>query len=107
MSLTSRAIIAILLMIGFYMLALGVVVLLLWIPYAEWTYLNRLDLRIGLACLAGAAVIGFSILPRRDHFEAPGPRVDPSEQPRLFAELNAIARGMGQKMPHEVYLVPE
>src|SRR5258708_25110565 len=99
MSLSARAIIALVLMMGFYILALGVVALLLWIPYAEWTYLNRLDLRIALACLVGAGVVGFSILPRRDRFEAPGPQIDAAAQPRLFAELSSIAKGMGQEMP--------
>jgi heat shock protein HtpX len=107
MSLSSRALIAILLMIGFYLLALGVVALLLWIPYAEWAYLNRLDSRIAIACLGGAAIVGFSILPRRDRFAPPGPRVDAAAQPRLLAELAAIAKGMGQEMPHEVYLIPD
>jgi len=107
MSLSTRATIALALMIGFYVFALAVAFGLLWIPYAEYTYLNRLDLRIGVGCVIGAGIVLWSIVPRRDHFEAPGPRLDPAQQPRLFAEVASIAQSVGQEMPHEVYLVPE
>lgn len=107
MSLSMRATIALALMIGFYVFALAVAFGLLWIPYAEYTYLNRLDLRIGIGCVVGAGIVLWSIMPRRDHFEAPGPRLDPEQQPRLFAEVSSIAQSLGQEVPHEVYLIPE
>lgn len=107
MSLSTRATIALALMIGFYVFALAVAFGLIWIPYAEYTYLDRLDLRIGVACVIGAGIVLWSIVPRRDHFEAPGPRLDPAQQPRLFAEVSSIAQSVGQEMPHEVYLIPE
>ena len=107
MSLSTRAMIALALMIGFYVFALAVAFGLLWIPYAEYTYLNRLDLRIGIACVIGAGIVLWSILPRRDRFEAPGPQLDPAQQPRLFAEVSSIAQSLGQEVPHEVYLIPE
>jgi hypothetical protein len=46
MSLTTRTILAILLMAGFYVLSLAVVASLLFIPYAEWTYLNRIHPKV-------------------------------------------------------------
>src|SRR6185437_4969932 len=92
MSLTTRALVAILLMIGFYLLALAVAGGLLWIVYAEFTYFDRINVRLTLACVIGAGVILWSIIPRRDKFEPPGPRVDPAWHPRLFAELEGIAR---------------
>src|SRR5690242_17671386 len=107
MSLRMRATIALALMIGFYVFALAVAFGLIWIPYAEYTYLDRLDLRIGVACVIGAGIVLWSIVPRRDHFEPPGPRLDPAQQPRLFAEVSSIAQSVGQEMPHEVYLIPE
>jgi hypothetical protein len=36
MSLTARAIVAVFLMIGFYLLALGLASGLLWLAYADW-----------------------------------------------------------------------
>jgi Zn-dependent protease with chaperone function len=50
-------------------------------------------------------MILWSIMPRRDKFEAPGPLLQPTEQPRLFHELQSIAGDVGQAMPTEVYLV--
>src|SRR3954469_17374877 len=107
MSLTTRAVVAILLMIGFYVLSIAIAFALIWIPYAEYTYLNRLDIRIGVGCIVGAALILWSIVPRRDKFNAPSPRITREEQPRLFAELDDIARKTKQTLPHEVYLIPD
>jgi len=107
MSLTTRAIIAILLMIGFYALSLLVAGLLVWIPYAEWVYLERLDLRIALGCLFAALLILYSMIPRRDKFTAPGPLVTKDQHPRLFEELANLAAQTKQELPHEVYLIPE
>src|SRR5215467_4211225 len=107
MSLKTRALVALALMIGFYLLALAVALGLLWVPYAEWKYLDRISGRLAIACLIGALVVLWSILPRRDKFEPPGPRIDEAGQPRLFAEVGSIARAIDQEMPHEVYLVPE
>lgn len=107
MSLTTRALVAILLMIGFYLLALAVAGGLLRIVYAEFTYFDRINVRLTLACVLGAAAILWSIIPRRDKFEPPGPRVDPATQPRLFAELQAIAHATGQAMPRDVFLMPD
>ena len=107
MSLTTRAILAILLMVGFYVLSLAVVAGVLFIPYAEWTYLKVIHLKLALACVVTALLILVSIFPRRDHFSMPGPRIEPKQHPKLFAELSEIAKSTGQELPHEVYLTPE
>src|SRR5207247_204931 len=39
-------------------------------------------------------------------FRQPGPLLMAKEQPRLFAELERIARATSQAMPAEVYLLP-
>lgn len=61
-SLTARAIIALVLMVGFYALALVLVAFLLWLPYAEIAYGHRLHLK--LAALEHG-VLGHLALPRR------------------------------------------
>jgi Zn-dependent protease with chaperone function len=104
-SLAGRAALAVGLMIGFYVLALSMAALLLWLPYAEWTYAHRIHPRLALFCLIGAGAILLSIVPRIDRFEAPGPRLDPAGQPRLFRQVREVARAAGQEMPAEVYLV--
>lgn len=106
-SLAGRAALTLALMIGFYVLALAIVAGLLWIPYAQVAYANRILLKPTLACLAGAGIILWAILPRWDRFTPPGPRLHPQEQPDLFRELRTIADATGQAMPAEVYLVPE
>jgi Zn-dependent protease with chaperone function len=62
---------------------------------------------IGLACFVAAAVVIWSVLPRFDRFEPPGPEIAEDEQPALFAEIRAIAAATGQQMPVHVYLVAE
>jgi Zn-dependent protease with chaperone function len=95
-----------LLLVGFYALALAVVVGLLYVPYAEVVYLHRID-RLTLFSVVGAGVILWSILPRIDRFTAPGPPLTREDQPRLFAALDDVARAAEQAMPREVYLVPD
>lgn len=106
--LAGRAVLAVLLTIGFYVLAIGLVIVLLAIPYIEWTsvhWLNIRIIRITLFCLGGAGAILFSIVPQIDAFQPPGERATPDSHPRLFAELRNIAAAVGEPLPAEVYLV--
>ena len=104
-SLTGRALIAVGLMIGFYVLALGIGLGLLWIPYAEWVYAGRVHAKLAFGCIVAGAMVLWSILPRADKFVAPGPRLTLAEHPRLQKELQSIASATGQSMPRDVYLV--
>ena len=103
-SLGLRAVLALILMIGFYGLAIAVALGLLYVPYAEWTYANRIHVRVAIFCVAGAGIIIWSIIPRRSRFTPPGPRITPEKQPRFFSEISNIAKEMGQQMPAEVYV---
>jgi heat shock protein HtpX len=107
LSLAVRALLALLLMIGFYGLALGVAAGLAYVPYAEWVYLHRINFRIALFCLVGAGAILLAILPRPDRFEPPGVLLEPARHPRLHGQLQRLAAAVGQPMPAEVYLVPD
>ena len=106
-SLGRRALLAVLLTIGFYTLALAMAVGLALIPVFEYRVVKRLHIQLAIGCWAGAAAIVWAILPRWDRFEPPGPRLSPQEQPRLFAEISAIAQQLGQTAPAEVYLTQE
>lgn len=106
-SIVARAVLALILMAGFYVLALGLAAAFLWIPYAAFRYANLLDARLLGFCIIGAGVILWALRPRFDRFEAPGPRLDPARHPRLFAVLRDVARSSGQAMPAEVYLVSD
>lgn len=106
-SVAGRAVLAIVLMIGFYALALGVAGGLLWLVYVQVAVAKRANVKLILGCVIGAGVILWSILPRFDRFVAPGPRLTRERQRRLFAELEKIAQAVGQAMPVEVYLISE
>lgn len=54
--------------------------------------------------LVGAALL-WSVIPRKDKFIAPGIPLDRSVQPRLFSELDEIAKKLGERPPVEVYLI--
>jgi Zn-dependent protease with chaperone function len=106
-SLQGRAALAVALLIGFYLLALGIAGGLLYIPYAEWTYADRVTGRILVFCVASAFAILRGIVPRPDQFDPPGPIVTEREQPRLFAVIRGVSKATDQAMPEEVYLVPD
>jgi len=94
-------------MVGFYLLALVIAGALLAVPYWEVTALHRVNGRITIFCVIAALAILWSILPRFDRFDAPGPSLTPDAQPELFAFVRGVAEESGQAMPADIYLVPE
>jgi Zn-dependent protease with chaperone function len=106
-SIIVRSLVAILLLIGFYVLALGTAGGLLWVVYAQIVFAERVFIKLALICVALAGLILWSVMPRPDHFEPPGPRILESEQPRLFALVRDIGARTGQAMPREIYLVAD
>lgn len=105
-SLIGRALLAILLTIGFYTLALGIAFGLLWLIYLEIFVVGRVNIRLTLFAFIGAIVILWAIFPRIDRFEPPGPRLTRKKFPALFQEIEKIAQATGQVMPRDVYLIP-
>ena len=110
--ITFRAVVALMLMAGFYLLGIAVAASLLLVPYAEFAYggqflrvSSRLSLGIAAVCIGAAGSILWSLVPRLDKFEPPGIQLTPATQPRLFAVLNEVAVAMKQRMPAEVYLL--
>jgi len=103
-SLALRALAALLLFIGFYVLALAIAGGLLALVYWTTTHVRRIPLKLILLAVVAAATILWSLLPRADEFEPPGPQLRPEDAPRLFEVLEEVARAAGQSMPCEVYL---
>jgi len=93
---------AVALTIGFYVLAIGLIAVLMRI-----VFIPNVPGRVLIFCIVGAGAIAISIIPRPSRFVAPGPRLNPAGQPRLFAELDSVARAVGEAMPEEVYVTPE
>ena len=106
-SLASRAVAALLLTIGFYVLAVGVAAGLLAGVYFELVYSSHIWVKPTLFAVIAAVVILWSILPRFDRFEAPGPRLTESDQPEIFGILREISTATEQEMPAELYLLSE
>jgi heat shock protein HtpX len=106
-SLAGRAILALALLIGFYVLAVAVAAGLLYLPYAEWVYVGRLHLKLLLFCGVGAIVILWSLLPRWDRFDPPGPKIDLQRHRRLAELVQRVSSATRQSMPSEVYVVPQ
>jgi heat shock protein HtpX len=101
-----RATLAVVLTIGFYGLALAISGGLLAIAWLLWVNGHGIN-RLTAFCVLGAGAILWSIIPRPERFQTPGPALDASTNPRLFSELNDVAARVGEPMPHEVYLVPD
>jgi Zn-dependent protease with chaperone function len=104
-SLRARAVMALLLMVGFYGLSLAIAGGLLWVPYYEATELERVHLRLWLFCLVGGGSLLWAIMPRIDRFEPPGPRLTPANAPYLFIIIEQVAKATSQPKPDEVYLL--
>jgi heat shock protein HtpX len=104
MSVGGRALLAVLLTIGFYILALLVVAGLLAIPVAEWVLLGRITPLLLLSTVVFAGLIIWSIFPRR----LPSPRsrfpLDPVANHRLFAEVEDVAQLVKGPMLVEISL---
>src|SRR5215212_2623311 len=105
MPIRTRALLAVALLVGFYALALGVIAALLYVPYAEWRYVERVNLRLALFCGIGAFAIAKALVPRRDAFVPPGPELRRAEHPALFELVDDVARRTEQAPPAEVYLL--
>lgn len=103
--LMTRAVLAITLMIGFYVLAIGIALGLFYIPYAEVVYGHRLHIKLLVFCVLAGGTVLWAIVPRSDSFTPPGPQLTPEEHPRLFAMIEEVARVTHQEPPAEVYLV--
>ncbi len=57
--------------------------------------------------LVMAGTILWSLIPRRDKFQKPGPAIDLEKQPRLRSEIAAIAGQLEEELPAEVYLTAD
>lgn len=106
-SLALRAALAVILLIGFYVLAIGMAAGLLFVPFAEIQYSDHVTPRLDIFCVVAAGIILWSILPRRDRFAPPGPRIERRRHPALFRVLDQVAADTQQAMPVEVYAIPE
>ena len=105
-SLARRAFLALMLFVGFYALAFVMMGLLVLIGFLDIAS-GHFHFQILIVLLIGFGAILFSIIPRPDRFETPWPRMTAEQHPDLFARIESIAARAGQRMPDEVYLLPD
>jgi heat shock protein HtpX len=101
----SRIAVSLLLVFGFYALSLAVAYALLFTAMVDPTPND--DAGLIVFCIVISGVILCSLMPRRDRFEAPGPRLTEATQPELFQLVRRVAAETHQPIPAEVFLVPE
>lgn len=89
----------------FILLLAAACVYLPWLILTNASNFQTLALLIGGVILAGSML--WSLLPRRDKFNAPGLQLKRESHPRLFSELDRIAAALREPMPSEVYLIGE
>lgn len=101
-----RIALAVALLVGFYVLALGLVGFFGWVIYASLSA-GRINARI---LIIGPIVIfailrGVFFVDRGD--DVPGVLVKPQEQPRLWELVRNVAAKMKADVPDEIVLVPD
>ena len=106
-SFAGRIVLALLLMVIFYCLALALAGTLIFLPIGMAMFANRIHLKLAILSFIGGCMILWSVLPRWDRFVAPGPQLTEKDQPELFRQLQSLAQSTDQAMPAEVYALPE
>ena len=102
------ALLAVAMVVVSYVLIVLLAVAFVFLPYLAFTNMEHPPAQLGLLVLGGIVVVAtllWSLIPRRETFEAPGLLLDAAAHPRLFAELNAIAAALNEPLPREVYLI--
>lgn len=107
LSLQARAFLALALLLGFYLLAAALVVVLLALPVVEFRLAERVDLRLLGFSLVAAGAIAKGVMPRRDRFTPPGPRLEPERHTDLFRVVREVAEATRQEMPADVFLIAD
>jgi Zn-dependent protease with chaperone function len=106
-SLASRAVLMVVLWLGFWLLAAGLVVGLLSIPFAQLHFRDNVELSGMVAACAGIT-LAYSLRPRRapkaSEDVVPTP-LQRDEVPQLFGFIDGVAGKLGVKAPFEIHLV--
>jgi Zn-dependent protease with chaperone function len=107
MSLRSRVLLAVLLTVTFYGLALLIVGALIGGPFIVLAATGRFYIWAAIVSIgAGLAILG-ELVPRRAQFQSPGPAIKQREQPELHALVADVAKRVGGREPDIVFVVLE
>ena len=105
-SLMLFAILAIVMVFFSYLFTILLAMASVYVPFLIVSHSASLQTVLLLAGgVVMAGIMLWSLIPRRDRFQAPGPLLEPARHPRLFAEIEHIAKSLGEALPREIYLI--
>lgn len=103
---TVRAVVAVGIVGGAYVLVVFGALALVVAPLVGWFVLDRIE-----PVLLAATVVGLGLLwmlvPQRERLDPPGTRMDREDQPELWRLIDTISTVIHQKVPAEIYLLDE
>jgi heat shock protein HtpX len=102
-----RGLLALSLIVGFYVLAIGLAVVLFALPIAEIVYASRIHFQLLIICWGAGGSLVWALYPTKPVFTPPGPRLFAKDHPKLFSVLQSIATSTKQPLPSEVYLASD
>ena len=105
-----RAAIAVAMLFGFYLIALGMIALLLVLAVLgvmQGVGAATIQLAAVLTLAAVAILVGMVKALRRPKFEPSGLRLTEDRQPHLWGLVRDVAGRIGTRPPDEIWLVPE
>ncbi|WP_071896758.1 M48 family metallopeptidase [Cystobacter ferrugineus] len=105
-SSTGRGLLAVGLLLLFYVGMIGLALGLLSLPYVLQVG-PRLHTLLTVLCVAAGGAVLWSLVPRLERFEPPGLLLTEAEHPRLFEVIRDVARRMGARMPEDLYLIAD
>jgi Zn-dependent protease with chaperone function len=88
-----------------YVFALGLAAGCGWLALTIISWGSLPAFLAGVGAATCAVAILWSLVPRRDRFQPPGPELTAAAQPRLFDEIARIAAEFREPMPAAVYLM--
>jgi Zn-dependent protease with chaperone function len=94
--------------IASYLFVIALAAACVYLPYWVLANVEHVPGQVLLLLFGGVVIASamlWSLLPRRDKFEPPGPLLQRESNPRLFAELDDIAASLDEPLPREVYLI--
>jgi heat shock protein HtpX len=106
----TSALLAILAIVGSYLFLFAVAIACVVLSYVLLFSFSNASMSAWVFA-AGFFVAGccllWSMVPKRDRFEAPWLSIKAEDQPQLFEEIRTIAANLGEPAPEEIYLVGE
>lgn len=106
-SIAAWAVLSAVLIVGFYTLTLGLATACVYLPYLMLSAHNGAITILFVGGVVMAGTMLWSLVPRREKFTPPGPRLEAARHPRLFAEIARLATSLNEPAPEEVYLIPD